>query len=84
MTSISLDYAVINNGGSTSQFMATEKANLVLRTKGTITATNCTFENSNGYGVVVENGFSTIDFTNTAFNNTFTNNELGDFLDKNN
>lgn len=76
----SCDYGIIDNGGSNIMFGSTEKANLVVKGTGSISCTNTTFSNSNGWGVVILSGATSYDFQDATYNNTFTSNASGDFL----
>lgn len=81
--SYDFDYVTISDGGANQMTGATEKANLVLRSStATYDFTNCTFQNSKGYGVVLESFSSFYDFLDVSDNNAFSGNATADIIDK--
>ncbi len=79
----SFDYASINNGGGLTPIGALNPANVIINSTGTISATNSSFNSSNYYGVLIQSGATSLNFEDINFGNTFSNNLVANFLDKN-
>ena len=77
-------HATIDGGGIAMFPGATEEANLVIDGTGNISVQNCTFSNSDGYGVLIELDATEYDFQGAENSNIFINNSSGDILNRNN
>ncbi len=81
-----IDHFIIRNGGGFVIPNATEKANVSTYHTGFYTSlikfTNSTIENSDGWGIVVEQNSFDYGYDDPGRNNTFINNASGDVLVK--
>lgn len=74
----------IRGGGGGTFVGATANAGLILDSRSEIDISNTTIANSSGYGVVTELFATEVDWLDATKNNSFSNNTLGDHLNRNN